>query len=228
MSWVGFWVRSILFPRRCMFCRSLLTEQETYMCRKCRVSVPDYPYGALNPAPAGKNSSHFLDSFTAVWYYEGDVRGSILRYKFRRAAHLAPKFGAHLAMKLLEQGPEQFDVLTWVPVSTLRRFRRGYDQCQLLAKAVGEELGTPSHRTLRKIRNTPPQSGLASASARRANVLGAYKVVKDTDLHGKRVLLVDDIFTTGATMNECARMLLTAGAKEVHGAAIAAVRHQKK
>ena len=160
MSWVGFWARSILFPRRCMLCRSLLAEQETHMCRKCRMSTPDYPFGALKPDPAGKNSSHFLDSFTAVWYYEEDVRRSILRYKFRKAVYLAPKFGALLAMKLLEQGPEQIDVLTWVPVSTLRRLRRGYDQCELLAKAVGEELGVPQKKALRKIRNNPPQSGL--------------------------------------------------------------------
>ncbi|MGM9604565.1 MAG: ComF family protein [Faecousia sp.] len=181
----------------------------------------------MKPDSTGKNSRQFLDSFTAVWYYEEDVRRSILRFKFRRAVHLAPKFGALLALKLLEQGPEQVDVLTWVPVSTLRRFHRGYDQCQLLTRAVGEELGIQPQKTLRKIRNNPPQSGLTSVLARKANVLGAYKVVKNADLRGKRVLLVDDIFTSGATMNECARMLLTAGAKEVHGAAIAAVRHQK-
>lgn len=197
------------------------------MCRKCRTSVPEYPYGASKPDPNGKNNRHFLDSFTAVWYYEGDVRSSILRYKFRRAVHLAPKYGTLLAMKLLEQGPEQIDVVTWVPVSALRRFQRGFDQCQLLTKTVGKELGVPQIKLLRKIRNNPPQSGLSSVSARKANVLGAYRVVKNADLQGKRVLLVDDIFTTGATMNECARVLLTAGAKEVHGAAIAAVRHQK-
>ena len=228
MRRVLYWVRSILFPRRCMLCRRFLVKQEASMCHHCRTSAPEYPFGARKPDPAGKNDRHFLDSFTAVWYYEEDVRRSILRYKFRKAVHLAPKFGALLAMKLLEQGPEQIDVLTWVPVSTLRRLRRGYDQCELLAKAVGEELGVPQKKALRKIRNNPPQSGLTSVSARKANVLGAYKVVKNIDLQGKRVLLLDDIYTTGATMNECARVLLTAGAKEVHGAAIAVVRNQKK
>lgn len=211
-----------------MLCRRFLVNQETDMCHDCRISVPEYPFGALKPDPSGKINRHFLDSFTAVWYYEEDVRRSILRFKFRKAVHLAPKFGSLLAMKLLEQGPEQIDVLTWVPVSPLRRLRRGYDQCQLLTKSVGKELGIPQHKILRKVRNNPPQSGVASASARKANVLGAYKVIKNVDLSGKRVLLVDDIFTTGATMNECARVLLTAGAKEVHGAAIAVVRHQKK
>lgn len=228
MSGGLYWIRSILFPGRCMLCRRFLAKQETSLCHNCRTLAPVYPYGVRKPDPEGKIDRHFLDSFTAVWYYEGDVRSSILRFKFRKAIHLAPKFGALLGMKLLEQGPEQIDVLTWVPVSTFRRFQRGYDQCELLAKALGEELSLPHRKVLRKIRNTPPQSRLTSASARRANILGAYKVVKNVDLQGKRVLLLDDIYTTGATMNECARVLLTAGAKEVHGIAIAAVRHQKK
>lgn len=220
------WLRDTLFPRRCMFCRCFLEKNETDLCRRCFQNVPEYPSGWQDQGANPKNAAHFLDSFAAVWYYEEDVRDCILRFKFHRAQHLAPKFGRFLAMKLSRQGLEQCDMLTWVPVSRLRRFRRGYDQCQLLAESTGAELGIPVHSTLRKIRNTPPQSTLPDASMRKANVLGAYRVCGD--VRGKTVLLVDDIYTTGATMNECARMLLTAGAKEVHGAALAAVRNQKR
>ena len=228
MSLSGAWLESLLFPKRCMLCRKFLTRDELDLCRACRLSAPEYPFGAANPDSTGKNPSQFLDSFTAVWYYEGDVRRSLLRYKFHRATHLAGKFGTLLAMRLLEQGPEEADILTWVPVGRLRRLRRGFDQCQLLSEAVGKELGIPRQKLLRKIRNNPPQSGLNSVSARKANVLGVYKAVDGIDIRGKRIILVDDIFTTGATMNECARVLLSAGAKEVHGAAVAAVRYQKK
>lgn len=228
MSRLAAWLKELLFPRRCMLCREFLTKDETDLCRNCRVNAPEYPYGAENPEPSGKNSGQFLDSFTAVWYYEGDVRKSILRFKFRRATFLAPKFGVLLALKLLRQGPKEIDLLTWVPVSRLRRIKRGYDQCRLLSDAAAEQLRLPSVKTLRKSRHTPPQSGLSSVAERKANVLGAFKTVKAVDVRGKRILLVDDIYTTGATMNECARVLLTAGAKEVHGAAIAAVRHHKK
>lgn len=228
MSGPGAWLRELLFPRRCILCRTFLSAEETDLCRECRENVPEYPYGGKNPDPSGKNSGQFLDSFTAVWYYEEDVRRSILRYKFHGAAFLAPKYGALLAMKLLREGPEDIDILTWVPVSRLRRLKRGYDQCQLLCKAMGEQLALPWEKTLRKIRHTPPQSGLSSVAERKANVLGAYRAVNQVDLRGKRIVLVDDIYTTGSTMNECARVLLTAGAKEVHGAAIAAVRYQKK
>ena len=83
-------------------------------------------------------------------------------------------------------------------------------------------MGIPAERALRKIRHTPPQSGLPSASERKANVLGAYKVVKQMNLQGKRIVLVDDIYTTGATASECGRILRQMGAGEVHIVTIAA------
>lgn len=227
MSRVLAWLREALFPRRCMLCGQFLAENETDLCHQCFSDAPIYPFGPLNPDKSGKINTQFLDSFTAVWYYEEDVRRSILRYKFRRGVFLAPRFGRMVAMKLLQQERDQVDILTWVPVSSIRRFQRGYDQCQLLAQRVGTELNMPAVCTLRKIRNTPPQSGLSSASQRKANILGAYRVKRGTDLRGKTVLLLDDIFTTGSTMNECARVLLMAGAKEVHGAAIAVARNHR-
>lgn len=210
-----------------MLCRSFLKENETDLCHDCRTHTEEYPFGAANPPPKGKNPAHFLDSFTAVWYYESNVRRSLHRFKFRRAVHLAPKFGRLAAMQVLRMGPADFDLLTWIPVSPKRRRKRGYDQCALLAEAVGEELGNPAVPILQKIREIPPQSGIAHPSARKANVLGAFAVLPEADVRGKVILLLDDIYTTGATMDECARVLLTAGAKEVHGVAVAAVRFRK-
>lgn len=226
MSAVFAWLRELLFPRRCMLCRRFLTRNETDLCRSCFADMPSYPAAAGNRGNGAKNEAHFLDSFTAVWYYEGDVRRSILRYKFYKAVYLAPKFGRFLAMRLSQQGLDQPDILTWVPVSRMRRLRRGYDQCELLARSAGRELGIPAKAVLRKRRNTPPQSSM-DASRRKANVLGAYEMRRGVDIREKTVVLLDDIITTGSTMNECARVLLTAGAKEVHGAALAATRNHK-
>ena len=127
-------------------------------------------------------------------------------------------------MKLLQTHPEGFDCLTWVPVSRLRKFRRGYDQVELLAKAVGRELGMTPVPLLKKVRHNRPQSGITDSARRRANVLGAYREVDREAVSGKRILLLDDILTTGATAGECARVLLTCGAKEIHCAAVAAAR----
>lgn len=211
-----------------MLCRCFLSKGETDICRQCLLDAPIYPFGRLTPDKQGKNNIHFLDSFTAVWYYEGNVRKSILRYKFRRGVFLAPKFSKMLAEKLTQQEMAHPDVLTWVPVSRMRRFQRGYDQCELLAKQLGKVLGVPAVSTLRKVRNTPPQSGLDSAAMRKANILGAFALKENANIAGKTVLLVDDIFTTGATMNECARVLLTSGAAQVHGATVAVTRTHKK
>lgn len=206
----------LLFPPKCVLCRQLLKNGEIDLCRACRTDAPEYPNKKIN--------IRFLDSFAAVWYYEGNVRGSLLRFKFRNARSYAVSYGRILAMKLLSEYPDGFDVLTWVPVSRLRRLRRGYDQVELLAKAVGGELGMTPVPTLNKIRNNRPQSRLKDPAARKANVLGVYRLQEGAEVQGKRVLLLDDILTTGATAGECARVLMTAGAKEVHCAAVAAAR----
>lgn len=157
-----------------------------------------------------------------MWYYRDNVRKSLHRYKFYNARSYAAPYGRFLAMLLLNKGWTDFDLITWVPISTKRKLRRGFDQGQLLAKAVSRELGLPCVSTLKKHRNTPPQSGIAHAAERRANVLGAYHVRNRDRIMAKRILLLDDIITTGATASECARVLLTAGAKEVFFAAVAA------
>lgn len=206
----------LLFPPKCVLCRRVLRKGELDLCEACRIDAPEYPNRKIK--------LQFLDSFAAVWYYEGNVRSSILRYKFYRARSYSVSYGRILAMKILQEYPEGFDVLTWVPVSRLRKLRRGYDQVELLAKAVGSELGVAPVPTLKKIRNNRPQSRMKDPAARKANVLGAYRILETADVKGKRVLLLDDILTTGATAGECARVLLSAGAKEVHCAAVAAAR----
>lgn len=210
------WIVNFLFPPKCVLCRKVLETQETDLCRHCRADSPDYSHR--------KRNLQFLDSFTAVWYYENNVRRSLLRYKFYGARGYAAAYGRLLAMRLRREYPEGFDVLTWIPISRLRKFRRGYDQVELLTRAVGWELEMEPVSVLKKVRNNRQQSKIQDAAQRRANVLGVYRATNPEAIKGKRVLLLDDIFTTGATASEAARVLLTAGAKEVHCAAVAASR----
>ena len=209
----------LFFPSKCVLCRKLLKRGETDLCRDCREHTREYPKGNLK--------LQFLDSWSAVWYYEDSVRGSLLRYKFNGQRSYAQSYGRLLAMRLLREYPEGFEVLTWVPVSNLRRLRRGYDQVELLAKAVGRELGMEPVRTLTKIRNNPPQSGLRTHAQRRANVTGVYQTKNEARILGKRVLILDDILTTGATVSECARLLKTAGAESVCCGVMAVARDHK-
>ena len=212
-------ILNLLFPPKCVLCQRVLEAEETDLCRSCRIDSPQC-------AGVHKNFS-FLDSWTAIWYYKGYIRRSILRYKFYGARHYAATYGRFLAMRIRQEYEEPFDILTWVPVSPLRRITRGYDQAQLLAEAVSLELGMTPARTLRKVRHNRAQSGISGQAKRRANVLGAYKLNPGQELRGKRILILDDVITTGATAGECARVLLTAGAKEVHCGCVAAAHNHE-
>lgn len=211
-------IAGILFPPKCLLCRKILGSEELDLCRTCRIDGPECRHF--------QKKLPFVDSWAAVWYYEEQARSSILRYKFYGARSNARGYARLLAMRLQEEHPDGFDLLTWVPISPLRKLRRGYDQVELLTRAVGRELGMEPIPLLKKIRNNPPQSGIVGQAHRRANVLGVYRVENADALAGKRILLLDDVITTGATVGECARMLLTAGCKEVHCGAVAVARHQ--
>jgi ComF family protein len=213
-------ILELLFPPKCILCRRVLEKNETDLCCRCRTDSSD--------APASRTKLSFVESWAAVWYYEGKVRSSILRFKFGGRQNYAPAYGRLLAMKLQREYPEGFDLLTWVPTGKRRIRKRGYDQAKLLAEAVGSELEMMPVQLLKKIRDNPPQSGIRGDAKRRANVLGAYKETENIPFSGKRILLLDDVITTGATVSECSRILLTAGAKEVHCGALAYARRSKR
>ena len=214
LSWIAGW----LFPDKCILCCRVLEKDETDLCRACRVEAPD--------CAVSKIKFPYIDLWTAVWYYEDSVRYSLLRYKFHNRRSYAGGYGRLLAMKLMKEERLDFDVLTWVPISAKRLRKRGYDQVALLAEKMGQELQITPLCTLKKIRNNRKQSHIHGIAQRRANVLGAYAVTDPALIAGKRVLLLDDILTTGATASECARVLLTAGAAEVQFAAIAAANQK--
>lgn len=207
-----------LFPSKCIVCRDILGKEEMDLCRSCRIDQPEYAYGK-------KKVPHIAD-LTALWRYEGQIRKSLHRYKFGNARHYAAPYGRLLAMRISRDLPRA-DVVTWVPVSAKRLRRRGYDQAELLARAAAPELELTCEKMLEKFRDNRANSGLKDPAQRRANVLGVYRAVRPGSIRGKRVLLLDDIITTGATASECARVLLTAGAKEVYFAAVAAATSNK-
>ncbi len=210
----------LLFPPKCILCRKVLSKDQTDLCHHCRRETEDF-----------KKSNHnisFVAGWTSMWYYNGKVRDSILRYKFHHYRNYGAVYGRLLAMRLWSDPLWEFDLLTWVPVSQRRKRSRGFDQVELIAQSAAEEMGMELTPCLKKIRHTQPQSRLKDYSHRKANVLGAFSVIDPSIIKDKRILLIDDIITTGATVSECARTLLTAGAKEVYCAAAAALNKEKR
>ena len=211
---------NLFFPPKCILCKKVLSSEETDLCRDCRANQPLHCTHKIKVS--------FLAQWTGLWYYKENVRLSILRYKFYGRIGYASGYGRLLAMKLLQEGWEDTDILSWIPISRRRKLARGYDQVEVFGKYLAAELGRELVPTLKKIRHTKPQSSMGSLPHRKANILGAFRVIDPEFVKDKRILLLDDILTTGATASEAARMLLTAGAKEVKLATLAVASHDKR
>ena len=212
------WLLDLLFPPRCVFCGKLLATGERDFCARCQRELP------WLEGPAAEQTGEFFSLCAAPLRYQGVVRDSIRRYKFKGRQGYHKAYGKLVAQCVHDHLAGKYDLITWVPLSEKRRRERGYDQAFLLASAAALELGDVAVETLRKSRHTDAQSGLEGEAERRANVLGAYAAVDPELLAGKRVLLIDDVVTTGATFSECARVLRTMGAKDVVCAALARAR----
>lgn len=197
----------LLYPPRCPFCGRVLNPGEEGLCSLCQKVLPwvEKPGKAVD----------FCDgNLSPLWYRDG-VREAVHRYKFRGGRHHGRLFGLLMAQALKDQWTEPTDLIVWVPLSKDHLRRRGYDQAEDLARRVGELSGIPVASALTKVRETRTQSRLTSPAARRANVLGAYEVRPEAELAGKRLVLVDDVCTSGATLSECAACLRMAGAESV-------------
>ena len=160
-------------------------------------------------------------------YYADSVRDSIRRYKFKGQSEYAKIYGKLMAESISGNLAGRYDLITWVPLSRKRLKSRGYDQAMLLCMAAALGLDQVAVSALEKYRDVPAQSGVGDAAHRRANISGVYRVPDPELVLDKRVLLVDDILTTGSTLDECARTLLDAGAKEVLCATLARTRDRE-
>lgn len=199
----------LLFPPKCPFCGKLLEEGQALLCPDCQRDLP------WTQGKSGERKGEFFTLCTAPLWYRDTVRKSHHRYKFSGVRAYVRPYAALMSQCADDHLEGDFDLITWTPISRLRRYKRGYDQAQLLAEELARVRNMTCVPLLRKIRNTKPQSSLKGESERRANVLGAYRLYGTVPVAGKRILLVDDVMTTGATLSECARVLLTAGAGEV-------------
>lgn len=209
----------LLFPPRCPFCRRLLTERHALLCPDCQRTLP------WLEGDSARRTGEFFGVCVSPLAYRGPVREAVHRYKFSGSRSYARPFGQLMAQCVRDQLDGRFDCVTWAPLSARRLRHRGYDQARLLAEEAARVLEVPALPLLSKTRDTPPQSGLEEAGQRRANVLGVYRAPDAAA--GLRVLLADDVVTTGSTLSECARTLLTAGAAEVVCVTLAKARKDR-
>lgn len=210
----------VFFPPKCCMCRRLLEKGESGICAACRGTVPVCAeHEMLQNFPE-------LDGVYSAAFYEGALRSSLLRYKFGCIPSYSKAY-CELILSILPASVFETDIITWVPLSRKRLRQRGYDQAQLLARGIAAASGRRPEKLLNKIKNTAPQSGSGAREARKANIAGAYSMVPSADAAGKRIVIIDDIVTTGSTLSECARVLKAAGAKSVTAVTVARRRDEK-
>ena len=198
----------LLYPQVCGICGEKINQR--YTCRKC-LNILEY-YQEMECA-FGLSKIYF-DQLLCLFPYKGILKSKMLQLKFYGYKYIARTFGDILAHKI-EAKSIHADFIIPVPVSKKRNFERGFNQSECIAKYLAELTKIPlKNKFLEKTKNNFTQSTLSSVE-RIGNVKGVYTVPNKEEVLGKTIILLDDIYTTGATMNECARVLKCAGASTV-------------
>lgn len=217
-------------PRVCAGCAQPLRTGEEVICRRCReaISLVAEPTCARCGRPLShpgfcRHCQEEERAFVRAWsaaVYRGPLRECLHSFKYGRETWLAPYLGELLAARLKSAaGVPAEPLLVPVPLDARRLQERGFNQAELLARELARRCGwLPPRGLLRRTRATRPQSDL-TAEERAANVEGAFAA--ETEVRGKVILLIDDIFTTGATAEAASRALLAAGARAVYVATVA-------
>lgn len=224
-------LRELLFPRHCVVCGNVIDNG--YLCAECRKGYLLQKYIRYNPreeylaGQAEPLAQDVLKSVLLLYKYDGIVKDALHEVKFNDATALLPllREEAEAALPSAKlRWLSQYDVITCVPTSPERRARRGYDvPDEIFASLLEQRGGEFQPELLERVRSTAPLFELQPLE-RRQELAGCFALAPRTHklVVGKRILLCDDIYTTGSTMAEAAKVLLTAGAKEVHGLALAA------
>jgi len=226
----------LVFPAVCGACHRSLNADESNFCSECRPALTTDPFSTCplcaatvgfhasveQGCPQCRTSSLHFEKAIRLGPYENLLREIILRMKNRNGETLAELIG-ELWAEYAEARLRVFtpDVVIPVPLHWWRRWNRGYNQSEALATMLASRLKLPCRPSwLRRIRHTPQQTS-QTPSERRENVRGAFRAGSWASLRGKRVLLVDDVLTTGSTCSEAARALRKAGASQVSVAVLA-------
>lgn len=214
-----------LFPSRCIGCG----RRDRDLCSECRASLERLPerrcpYCAGPPGRLGvcdhcQTHRINLDAVRVEYAFDGPVRKAIHALKYKQGRYLIPTL-RDLCLETIRVRPLQPDAIVPVPIGPIRLRERGYNQAALIAEAIADVLHIPVMPALERVKEGPSQTRLNEVE-RRANVRDAFRVRADLNPDGLRLLLTDDVMTTGATLDACARALKRAGAARVFGLAIA-------
>lgn len=229
----AFWKACLraLFPRRCIYCGDV-TYPEALSCERCASQIPRmedpvcYRCGRTRRLCTCKGHRRRYDRCVSAMRYEDGAARAVLRLKYDDNADLVETMAEEMVKALRARvDAARFEMVTFVPSHPNEHRRRGYNQGERLAKEVAALLAIPCVCTLKKLYETPPQKSLPRVQ-RSGNLMGVFDVV--VDVKDKNILLVDDLTTTGATLDECAKMLQLFDAQSITALTFAAAVPSEK
>lgn len=205
-------ILNLLYPNVCGFCNKISNEA---LCKKCELMIKEYEIKEKENYKV-ENGKMYFDECFSLLSYKGIVREAFIKYKFQNKAYLYKTFSKIVLKNEKICGfLKKYDIIIPVPVHKERKNKRGYNQTELIAKEISRKLNIELQKNvLIKIVNSKPQSEL-SKTERKYNIKDAFKVQNLQKIKGKNILIFDDIYTTGSTVNECAKLLKKAGANKI-------------
>ncbi len=210
------WLLHLLFPTKCMGCNDITLEKIPF-CKKCMLEFTNLVGGECPSCKHDKTDCVCMGSRKSkfLFYYGSPLSKHIIAsLKYRMTAEKADYFGKLLATQVPHNA--RLDAIVYPPRSSKNKRKYGYDQSEMLATALGKEVGVPCVCAIkRKTRYTKEQK-LLSAEQRIKNVKGAFLIDQEKSIGLRNVILVDDVMTTGATVSECASLLRKSGVTRVY------------
>jgi competence protein ComFC len=226
---------ALLYPPICTICSASVSPDE-YLCEECHAKVPriappfcatcSEPFsGAITSSFSCANCAHrklYFESAVAVYRSRAVVRRVVHKFKYNGEMYLRHIVARWLNAALDDERlrDRSFDIIVPVPLHPARERERGFNQAALLARLLGKKRSIPCRPALERVRYTTTQT-LFDRTERMENLHNAFRLRKNMDVRQLRVLLIDDVLTTGATLSECARVLRRAGASSVYAATAA-------
>ncbi len=223
------YVVDFLFPSRCINCSTVISYKDPYLCKecygkieflsaKCSICSGDLVEGICNICSSRK---FYIDKNITITEYSGIMKEILHNYKFNKRRRLY-KLLSLLSIEEVSKWQYLFNIITSVPINKKKKWDRGFNQSELIARDIAKKLKKVYFPILKERYHFKSQKELGYRN-RFLNILDRYKIknAKRKRITGMSVLIVDDVFTTGATINECARILKTFGAEKVYSLTIA-------
>lgn len=215
---------NIVYPPKCIFCQALLDHKAVlHVCGTCYSELP--LLGDIVHKTTPDEDQNYCDGVISLFEYTGMVKESLIRFKFYNKPGYYRTYARLMADRIRKTTDvTKYNMVLSVPLHKHREFSRGYNQARLISKELSRILRLPEcSYILKRERYTEAQS-LLDKHKRNQNVKGAFVVVAPKKARGKNILLVDDILTTGSTLEECSRVLKQAGAGRIFSAVVATGR----